>query len=81
MAVSSYGHSDEAKKRKADTDELVALPSPSADTSKRFPLDQRLRAAGFAIAERPAGREAVWSKGGVEFRQSEALLRIPQEVK
>lgn len=52
---------------------LHLLPSPSQSRSTRYPLDQRLRRAGFRIEWRRRGQEPVWSLNGVEYTQSEAL--------
>lgn len=52
---------------------LLDEPHPTRSISRRFPEDQELRAAGFAIHARPRGREAVWLRQGVLYCHSEAL--------
>ncbi len=79
MARFVLGFGDEARERKKQAEELDDLPHTTQDTSARFPEDVALRAAGFVIVARPKDREAIWSKGGVEFRHGEAMLRIPQK--
>lgn len=56
--------------------ESAQMDRADGDQSKRFLVDQQLRAAGYAIHERRAGREAKWMKAGVTFTQSEALYRL-----
>lgn len=46
------------------------------ETRNRFPADIRLRAAGFAIVSRPERGEPVWTRNGITFPESEAVLRI-----
>lgn len=46
------------------------------DTSDRFAVDQLLRDHGYHVHRRRGRTEPVWLREGVEYRQSEALLRI-----
>ncbi len=62
---------DKAPKRDADD-----APNKTVELSSRFPVDMALRVAGFAICARPTNREAVWMRGGIEFRESEAVRRV-----
>jgi hypothetical protein len=47
------------------------MPKPKPAKRPQTP-DEFLRGAGFRIHARPAGREAVWERGGRLFRQTEA---------
>lgn len=49
------------------------LPHPSASSSNRFPLDQRLRRNGFAIYSRPKVGEVLWIRDGERWTQAAAL--------
>lgn len=73
MVASSVGFSDEARERRKVQEEVDAMPHRTLETRNRFPIDQRLRNAGFAIYERPTTGEPVWTRGGVEFKESFAL--------
>ena len=46
------------------------------DTTCRFTLDKLLREHGYHIWRRPAGKESLWAKADIIFRQAEALLRL-----
>jgi hypothetical protein len=61
--------------------ELAAIEHPTQSTRHRFPDDDKLRAAGWAIHGRPKAGEPVWTKGGVLLRHSEALLRLDDECR
>ncbi len=39
-----------------------------------FPNDTRLRSKGFAIADRPSGKPAIWRRGKLRLSENEALL-------
>lgn len=67
---------DESKTPKCEPD----AAGKTVETRDRFPVDMALRRAGFAIYARQAGREPVWIKGGVEFRESEAVMRLSREM-
>lgn len=49
-----------------------------ASTSMVHSEDVELRKRGFRIHARPKNGEPVWERGGVLFRQSEAIKRYEQ---
>lgn len=50
------------------------------ETRNRHPLDLKLRKNGFKIGGRPSRGEAVWSRDGDLFAQSEALRLCREEI-
>lgn len=60
-----------------EEDEVDSHPH-SADRSGRFPLDALIRKYGWQIWRRKGNEEPIWLKGNLEVKQSEVLLRIPQ---
>lgn len=47
---------------------------PWACALDRFPNDTLLRLAGFEVAARPRGKEAVWRRAGKVYGQAQALV-------
>jgi hypothetical protein len=54
-------------------------PHPSVDQTDRHPADAVLRAHGFAIWARPAGRSPVWVRGGKQYTQAAAQAVVARE--
>jgi hypothetical protein len=59
--------------------ELAALPSPSADTSRRWSVDQHLRRHGFTIASRVPGQEPRWRRKGKLYVQQQAVEQAAKD--
>lgn len=49
---------------------------PTQDNADRHVTDQQLRALGFSILRREAGKEPVWMRQGKEYTQSECEREI-----
>jgi hypothetical protein len=63
------------------TEDYVAGSELSKDKTARCSGDTLLRNFGYRIVARPEGKEAVWEKNGIRFKQSEALMRVNKEVR
>lgn len=55
--------------------ENARIERPSADTTARCSLDQKLRDLGYTIKRRPKVGKPIWEKNGVEFEQDELRRR------
>ena len=51
------------------------IESPTADHTLRCIFDREIRKCGYRIKSRPNRGETTWERGGVEFTQSDVLLR------
>ena len=50
---------------------------PWASSLNRFAVDTLLRKAGFQIATRPKNGPTIWSKGGRQYTERQALKSLP----
>ena len=55
--------------------------SPSQDYTPRFPEDDLIRAAGFAIAHRPKLRPAIWRSPHKTLMEHGAALEIAERIR
>jgi hypothetical protein len=61
--------------------QFADAPHPSVDLTDRHPTDAALRAHGFSIWARPAGRPPVWVRGGKQYTQAAAVSMVLMEQK
>lgn len=73
----SYDEKYPKSKLSASASEQADTTHAFADSTDRFPNDQRLRKYGWKIHARPRGKEALWIKDGVILPFSIVLGRIP----
>lgn len=76
--MTAIAHDDPPRGQRT-TEPTMSEPAPQPDpkpVKENFPEDAALRAAGFEIVSRPAHGQAIWTKSGIEFLQSEALWRL-----
>lgn len=59
--------------RRTSVQEVADAGHAFAEVVDRFPDDTRLRKAGFKIAYRPNGKEALWEKDGKLWAHSRVL--------
>lgn len=50
-----------------------------AEVVARHPTDMLLRKHGYRVHHRPDKGEPIWFKNGIQFKESEALIRIQRE--
>lgn len=55
--------------------EAAEMPSPTAETRDRLPVDRMLREKGWRIESRPREGEPLWRKGNLVCPQSEAMWK------
>jgi len=64
--------------RRTLTQEVADAGHAFAEVVNRFPEDIRLHRAGFKIAHRPNGKEALWEKYGKLWAHSRALESLSE---
>lgn len=66
-----------ARQKVSDNDDDAEIERAFADGTCRFALDQLLRAHGWRIERREAGREPVWRKRGRCYPEGCVVRSLP----